>query len=100
MYQTNCYVVIFEWFLGQAGFHADIYARHYAALRGVRTVRSLSNDYAAMLSACPGVRYQTVLFIYIIVEHLVLKYIIRFHLSTWRAIRVILCHLNVSWPPY
>ena len=35
-------------------------ARHCAALRGVRTVRSLSNDYAALLSACPGVRYQTV----------------------------------------
>ena len=24
MYQTNCYVVIFKWFLGQAGFHADM----------------------------------------------------------------------------
>ena len=24
MYQINCYVVKFEWFLGQAGFHADM----------------------------------------------------------------------------
>ena len=52
MHQTNCYVVIFEWFLGQAGFHADM----------IVSMRSLSNDYlhAALLSACSGVRYQTV----------------------------------------
>ena len=67
------------------------YARHCAALSGVRTVRSLVNNYAALLSACPGVRYQSV-FIYI-------HYSETFGHKIC-AIRVILCHLNVSWPAY
>ena len=44
----------------RSGWIPRRYARHCAALRRVRTVRSLSNDYAALVSACPGVRYQTV----------------------------------------
>ena len=61
MYQTNCYVslqVIFEWFLGQCIPHR--YGHHCALLRELRAVRSLSCDYAALLSSCPGVRHQTV----------------------------------------
>ena len=85
LHQTNCYVylqVIFECFLGQAAFH---YGCHCTALRGLRTVRSLSSDYATLLSSCPGWDTKLLLVIYIIVKHLVLKYFIIFHLSTWAA---------------
>ena len=82
IHQTKCYVslqIIFDVF--RAGRVPAKYARHCAALRGQHL--RLLTDYAALASAYPGVRYQTMLLRYVIVKHLLLKYMVDFHLCRW-----------------
>ena len=81
----------------RSGWIPRRYAHHCAALRGVRTVRSLSKDYAALLSACPGVRYQTVFIDIHYSETFGLNIYYKFsleHMARYKG------HLNVSWPTY
>ena len=81
----------------RAGSVPAKYARHCAALRGQR--HRLLTDYATLASACPGVRYQTMLLRYVIVKHLLLKYMIDFHLCTC-AVNFHLCTCAAPYIDY